>query len=203
MADRARRRRGRRARTPAARRRPGAGPQPEHPTAWQAFAALLPREAESAVQVFARPLDRCGLPVPGEDWAALRVANWAVAAASPRSPHWTPAAADSSAESDAAEVARNRPQAGRVAADVASCPAGARQRSEWAAGRPVAGAAPAAGRDRRRRAVDWLNSPPNPRLHARWPPVSERNKDGLKSRAGARRVAARSTHARRFPPPCP
>jgi len=155
MADRARRRLARRARSKVAAAAPAAG-RPRHPAgvapvaaARRAVAAALPPRywtAVTDVPALVRP-GRCaardrplGLTL---FLAAEKVARSAVdPGAEPASPSGVSAAANSP---------------GRRAAAVAGL---VRE--------------PADGRYHRRRAVDWLNSPPSPRLHARKSPSKRR-----------------------------
>ena len=156
MADRARRRLARRARSKVAAAAPAAG-RPRHPAgvapvsaARRAVAAALPPRywtAVTDVPALVRP-GRCaardrplGLTL---FLAAEKVARSAVdPGAEPASPSGVSAAGNSSGHRDAAAAAGPAPK-------------------------------PAAGRDRRHRAVDWLNSPPSPRLHARKSPSKRR-----------------------------
>ena len=151
MADRARRRLARRARSKVAAAAPAsAAGRPRHPAgAAPVVAALAPRDwaAVTDVRAAGRP-GRCaardrplGLTL---FLAAEKVARSAVdPGAEPASPSGVSAAGNSSGHRDAAAAAGPAPK-------------------------------PAAGRDRRHRAVDWLNSPPSPRLHARKSPSKRR-----------------------------
>jgi len=166
MADRARRHPARRARSKAAAAAPAsAAGRPRHPAGVAPVAAAARRAVVAALppQDWAAVTDVPAARRPGRcaarDWppglmlflAADKVARPAVdPGAEPASPSGVSAAANSSGHRDAA-AAVARPAA-------------------------VAGPAPkpAAGRDHRRRAVDWLNSPPSPRLHARKSPSKRR-----------------------------
>ena len=158
MADRARRRLARRARSKVAAAAPAsAAGRPRHPAgvapvvaaARRAVVPALPPRGWAAmtdVPALVRP-GRCAARdrPPGLMLllAAERVARWAVdPSAEPASPSGVSAAANSP---------------GRRAAAVAGL---VRE--------------PADGRYHRRRAVDWLNSPPSPRLHARKSPSKRR-----------------------------
>lgn len=159
MADKARQRPARRARSKAVaaapasaavRSRHPAGAAPVVAAARRAVAAALPPRDWTAVTDVPAPVrpGRCA----ARDWppglmlflAADGVARSAVdPGAEPASSSGVSAAANSSGHRDAVAAAGPAPK-------------------------------PAAGRDHRRRAVGWLSSPPTPRIHARKSPSKRR-----------------------------
>lgn len=180
MADKARRRRARRARLKAAaaeaasaagRPRYPAGAVPAAVAAGRAVVAASPQRAAATDALAAGRLGRCA----AGDWplalmlfvAADRVARPTVDPdAEPASPSGVSTAAGSWAcRAAAAAVARPAAVAGPVRE-------------------------PADGRDHRRRAVDWLNSPPSPSRHARKSPRKRRVSQQSGSEKANRRPSA-------------
>ena len=140
----------------------------------QAVAASLPRG--------------CGRRRPPRRWRSrpVRCASlyWAApdSAAQPAGLHPAAAGASSTPAEARRDFAQGAAARGAAAVEV-----------RGSLRRPGDAGAQADGRDLRRRAADWLNSPPPPRLHARRTPVTKDFKDGPRNGSGTPCAARRRT----------